>query len=384
MAKYYISSNKYTLQERSTKRGKVYDVVFRITTLDGFEKQKKFSGYSSKTLAKQAYVDFVTQNCELLKKNPLKRKQAFSDGKENLTIDNLIPIYIQSMYNQNKESTLYDRRNILYNYVLPYFKKAKITELSTKVLYEWQDNLWNIRNPKTNDFYSYNRLTSIRSSFSAFLSWCELRYNIPNNLKKIQKPKRRTQKTVMQFWTPEEFEKFISVVDNPTYRTMFYTLFFTGRRKGEVLALNANDVTTNYIIFDKTYSRKTTDKKGYRITSTKNEKRNKTFICEPLKYALSNYEPSAPFFFGGESPIHENTLSHAFDRYISKAEVKRIRMHDLRHSFVSMCIHLGASVYVVADLIGDTVEQVLKTYGHLYEEDKMKIINSIKLKQKCY
>ena len=64
--------------------------------------------------------------------------------------------------------------------------------------------------------------------------------------------------------------------------------------------------------------------------------------------------------------------------YIAKAGVKRIRIHDLRHSFVSMCIHLGASVYVVADLIGDTVEQVLKTYGHLYEEDKKLIINSIK------
>lgn len=52
-------------------------------------------------------------------------------------------------------------------------------------------------------------------------------------------------------------------------------------------------------------------------------------------------------------------------------------MHDLRHSFVSMCIHLGASVYVVASLIGDTPEQILKTYGHLYESDKANIIAKI-------
>lgn len=44
---------------------------------------------------------------------------------------------------------------------------------------------------------------------------------------------------------------------------------------------------------------------------------------------------------------------------------------------MSLCIHLGATVYVVADLIGDTVEQVLKTYGHLYEEDKLKVIGAI-------
>lgn len=54
-AQYYISSNKYSLQERMTKRGKVYDVVFRIVTLDDIEKQKKLSGYFTKALAKQGW-----------------------------------------------------------------------------------------------------------------------------------------------------------------------------------------------------------------------------------------------------------------------------------------------------------------------------------------
>lgn len=43
-----------------------------------------------------------------------------------------------------------------------------------------------------------------------------------------------------------------------------------------------------------------------------------------------------------------------------------------------MLIHLGANFMVVADLIGDTVEQVTKTYGHLYQEDKLSIIARIK------
>lgn len=43
-----------------------------------------------------------------------------------------------------------------------------------------------------------------------------------------------------------------------------------------------------------------------------------------------------------------------------------------------MLIHLGANFMVVADLIGDTVEQVTKTYGHLYQEDKLSIIAKIK------
>ena len=77
MADFYISSNKYSLQERQTKRGRVYDVMFRIVTLDGIEKLKKLSGYSSKSLAKQAYLDFVTNKCELVKNNPIKKKKTF-------------------------------------------------------------------------------------------------------------------------------------------------------------------------------------------------------------------------------------------------------------------------------------------------------------------
>ena len=125
MADFYISSNKYSLQERQTKRGRVYDVVFRIISLDGIEKQKKLSGYSSKSLAKQAYLDFITNKCELVKNNPIKKRKTIADGKDELTVENLIPLYIAAMSNQNKDSTIYDRKNTLYNFILPYFQKTK-------------------------------------------------------------------------------------------------------------------------------------------------------------------------------------------------------------------------------------------------------------------
>lgn len=376
--KFYISSTKANIQERQTKlNGKVYDIRFRVILPTGEETYKKLSGYKSKALAKQAHIDFITKNCELVKNNPLKKKKAVEEGKDELTVENLAPLYITSMSNQNKDSTIYDRRADLNNFVVPYFKNTKISDLTPQRLYEWQDYLWNMKNPRTGDFYSYSHLSSIRGTMSTFLAWCEIRYGVTNNLRKVKKPKRRTPKTAMQFWTREEFDKFIAVVDNPTYRAIFYTLFFTGRRKGEVLALYSDDVHQDYIVFDKTCTRKTLDNSPYKITSTKNERRAKTIICKPLKVALAEYTPQNPFYFGGQHPTPENTITHAFERYIAKAGVKRIRIHDLRHSFVSMCIHLGASVYVVADLIGDTVAQVFKTYGHLYEEDKLNIISRI-------
>lgn len=375
MEKYYIRSNKYSTHERQTKSGRVYDIVFRIVTIDGEEHQKKLSGFKTKADAKEGYLEFVQRFCELTRYTPKKPKELA--GQNNPTVAELVPVYIAALGNQNKDSTIYDAHNNLNRYIVPQLGDTRIKDLTKERLYRWQDELWSMKNPRTGEFYSHKYLSKLRNVLSAFLSWVSERYGYANNLPKVKKPKRRTPKTEMLFWTREEFDCFISVVDNPTYRVMYNMLFFTGRRKGEVIALSPNDITNKGIRFNKTYTRKTLDGQPYNITSTKNESVGFTPICKPLKAILADYEPQAPFYFGGDAPIHENTLSHAFDRYIERAGVKRIRMHDLRHSFVSMCIHLGASVYVVADLIGDTVEQVLKTYGHLYQEDRQKIIDKI-------
>lgn len=375
MVKYYIRSNKYSTHERQTKHGRVYDIVFRIVTIDGEEKQKRISGFKTKADAKAGYLEFVEKFCELTRYVPKKPKEL--TAQFNPTVAELVPTYIAALGNQNKGSSIYDKHNNLTHYIIPQLGDVRIKDLTKERLYQWQDELWSMKNPRTGDFYSHQYLSKLRNILSAFLSWVSDRYGFVNHLPNVKKPKRRTPKTEMLFWTREEFDTFIAVVDNPTYRAMYCMLFFTGRRKGEVLALSPADITEKGIRFNKTYTRKTIDGQPYNITSTKNESVGFTPICAPLKHILAQYEPQAPFYFGGTAPIHENTLSHAFDRYIALAGVKRIRMHDLRHSFVSMCIHLGASVYVVADLIGDTVEQVLKTYGHLYQEDRQSIIDRI-------
>lgn len=372
---FYISSTKYSLQERQTKKhGKVYDVIFRIICEDGTEKQKKLSGFPTKTSAKQAYTDFVTQYCEV-DKNIRKKKKNTTDVH---TVGELLELYVNSLQNQNKDSSIYDKTAVYRLFVLPKYRNSKITDLTKQELYRWQDELWATKNPKTNDYYSYKYLSKIRSHFQAFLQWCESRYSYPNNLAGMQKPKRRTQKTQMQIWTREEFEQFLSVVDEPLYHCLFTLLFFTGRRKGEIFALTPDDVKANTINFNKSVTRKTIDGSPYKVTGTKADKSQLIPICDTVKNELSHYKGDAPFFFGGDVPIAENTLRRVFNSYCERAGVKHIRIHDLRHSFVSMLIHLGANFMVIADLIGDTVEQVTKTYGHMYESDKMEIISRLK------
>ncbi len=375
MPQFYISSTKYSIQERQTKKhGKVYDVFFRVVTPDGALKNKRLSGYKTKTLAKEAYTSFVTENCELLKNNPLKK---IKPEKAEPTVSELIAQYMLTLGGQNKESSIYDKQKIYKNFVLPLLGDKKITALSKEELYRWQDAVWSMKNPRTGEPYSYSYLKKIRALLSSFLEWCRSRYGYPNNLSDVVLPKRRAPKTEMQFWTKEEFDRFIEAVDDPRLHCLFTMMFYTGRRKGELLALMPEDIKGDKIVINKTYTRKTIDGSTYKITSTKADRSQTIPICKTVRDELASYAGEAPFFFGGECPLPETTITRAFRRYCKKADVKVIRIHDLRHSFVSMCIHLGANYHTVAELIGDNVEQIAKTYGHLYDSDVRDIVGRI-------
>lgn len=380
MSEYYISSTKYSIQERQTKKnGRVYDLIFRIITHDGDERQKKLSGFPTKTKAKEAYTEFVTKQCELVKNNPIKKRNT---AKHNVTFDEAAKQYLLSLNNQNKESTIYEKHKMFDLWLYPTMRGMKLCDLTREFLLHWQDKVWSTpKNAATGEFYSHKYLSKVRMVISTFLTWCEERYpgECKNHFATIKRPKRRTNKKEMEIWTREEFEKFISVVDDTTYHAIFTMAFFTGRRSGEILALSPKDIDLEKrtITFNKSITRKTTDGSIYKVTSTKTELKSVTPICETLYKELSQYTPSEPFYFGGERPVHGNTLLRVFKQYSAKAGVKQIRVHDLRHSFVSMCIHLGAPLPVVADLIGDTIEQVTKTYAHMYVSDKQRVIDAI-------
>lgn len=375
MEKYYIVSNKYSLKERMTKRGKVYDVIFRVITLDGEDKQKWLRGYNTKTLAKEAYLEFVQEYCEFVRHRPTKKKDP---TKEILLVGDLVRQYMSTLCNQNKASVIYDKSNAFRIFILPKYDKLPITKLTKEELAIWQDEIWNTKNDKTGQYFSYQYLSKIRTFFNTFLSWVESRYGIRNNFVDVAKPKHRQAKKEMLFWTRAQFDKFIINVTDPTYHALFTFMFYTGRRKGELFALTPADVKEKEIKINKNLTRKTLTGDSYAITTTKADKSQIIPVCDVVQREIASYKPSGKFYFGGNKPLADNTVRRVFIEYTKKANLPQIRIHDLRHSFVSLVIHLGGSLWTIADLIGDEVEQVTKTYGHLYQEDKLSIIGKIK------
>lgn len=376
-SKYYIYSNKYSFRERQTKHnGKVYDIYFRVLENDN-EKQKKLSGFKTKTEAREAYNDFVAKYCvfERRKERPKKDKTNYP----SMTVDEAFAKYKEWMEGNCKPSTTYNRIKHYDSYIAPTFGGMKLKELSKESVNLWQDAL--TKQKTTGKPMSYRYKKSIKCTFNCLLNWCEARYETYNPIPKSEQIRNTAAKKEMEIWTRAEFQQFIETVDVPIFHALFTVMFFTGRRKAEILALTPADVNLKKktVRINKSVSKVKRDGTvGFEIVPTKAYKDQTLPLADIVIDELKKTDLSGDFVFAGDKPISFSNLTRVFDKYVRKAGVKRIRVHDLRHSFVSMLIHNGVNLTVVADLIGDTLEQVTKTYAHLYTEDREEAIKMLK------
>lgn len=369
MKNYLLLSNQYSISKRVTLRGAVYEIRFCVAkSKDGKIVKKKLYGFDSENSALNAYTEWTSRYCAI------QTEKSIIVNK-NTTVVELVPYYLESLQNQNKESSIYCKKKIFDRWIIPKMGNLKIKELTKSTLQMFQEKLWQTENSQTNSYYSYQYLSNIRINLSSFLNWVEDRYGYANNMRFIKKPKNlQSKRMVGEVWTKEEFNRFLAEITDQKYRTYFSMLFYTGRRKSEIVALYPTDIANGYITINKTYSRKTLTSDKFVITANKNNKSGISFIPPDLQKEIDKYTPQVPFYFGGEHPMSENAVRNAFISAINRSGVKKIRIHDLRHSFVSRLIHLGATPYVVADLIGDSVEQIYKTYGHMYQKDKIEVL----------
>lgn len=359
----------YNIQPRETKKGTVYDVFFYIVTPEG-RKHKRLSGYQTKTLAKKAYTDFMATFLSAPVQYEKKSQVSFEDAYKS---------YLGAIQHNVKESTLYEIVHVFKLHISDYFKNRNIEDIKKADIVSLLDLLWS----KTykGKPYSQKTLMKIYGFFTAFYSWCVLHYDIPNALNGISPPKRRNNKEPRQIWTEEEFERFIACVDDLKYKTIFTTLFYCGCRVGELQSLTPKDYDGEQLYIHATLSPKTLGDAPYKITETKNYKSRHVplpqkatdAIDEWIKYKRENGMANT-FLFGDDRPSSLNPIRFAMEKGIRKSSVKRIRIHDLRHSYVSLLMAKGVNFGVIAALIGDTLEQVVKTYAHHVESDKLKAV----------
>ena len=251
---------------------------------------------------------------------------------------------------------------------MPYFKDRKINEITTKDVRAWQNEMLAYRNEE-NKPYSSSYLKTLHNQLSAIFNYAVRFYDLRSNPASKAGNMGSEERKEMLFWTKEEYQKFSEVMmDKPLSYYAFQMLYWTGIREGELLALTPADFDfeKGTVKISKTYQRL----KGQDvITSPKTKKSNRTvqmpdFLCTEMQEFFSmqyGLKKKDRVFTVTKSYLH-----HEMERGAKEAGVKRIRIHDLRHSHISLLIDMGFSAVAIADRVGHESIEITYRYAHLF------------------
>ena len=185
----------------------------------------------------------------------------------------------------------------------------------------------------------------------------------------------------MQTWSPEEFDQFLGCVDSTLYRTYFETLYWTGMRRGEAIALQIQDVSTDGWI--NIHASQRTASEGLKPTKTKQSRKIQAdpVLLDHLLKLKETFKHG--YLFGGDTPLSPTTINRIFNNAIKQSGVRPIRIHDLRHSHATWLINNGVNIVAVSKRLGhSTIEQTLKTYTHLLQSTDEQMMATIAVARK--
>lgn len=320
---------------------------FYYETWDGCKRQTTKRGFPTKKAALEWEHEF----------------KASAKAEMTMTMESFVKVYFNDKKGELKERSLKSKRYMIEAHIIPYFGDRKVKDITASDIIQWQ----NIMREKG---FAQTYLRMIQNQMTALFTHAYNIYGLSVNPCKKVKKMGKSDANKLNFWTKEEYDKFIATVDTKDrYYTLFEILFWTGCRIGEALALTVDDIDfgNNQIHISKTYYRM--DKEDV-ITTPKTEQSVRTIdIPEFLKKEIQEYVNRLYKPQGNDRlfPVVAEAVQHKMKRHIEKAELKKIRVHDLRHSHVAYLIHQGIQPLIIKERLGHRdIKITLNTYGHLY------------------
>ena len=201
---------------------------------------------------------------------------------------------------------------------------------------QWQNSLTSYRDENGKP-YAQTYLKCINNQLTAIFNYAVKYYGLKENPchKAGSMGKKKADERL--FWTKDEFQTFIEgMKDRPASYTVFMTMYYTGIREGELLALTPSDIDfeKKTLTVNKSYQRLG---KEDIITTPKTPKSIRTIpipdgLCNCLQEYMSHcygLQKDDRLF-----PYTKSFLYHEMEYGCKASGVKRIRVHDIRHPYV--------------------------------------------------
>ena len=305
----------------ATRDGKTWRSQFYYEDWQGVRHKKNKRGFKTKAEAEEWERNFRQQ----------QRKDL------DINFENFVEIYFADVENRLRESTIKNKRYVFDLKVTPYFKKKKMCEIKTSDIRAWQNEL-------IKQGYAPTYLKSINNQLAALFNYAVRYYDLNDN------PCRKAGSI--------------------------------GKSKADDMALTYEDIDLEKRIISISKSYQRLDGKDV-ITPPKTPKSNRKitippFLVEELKEYCSHLYgimPNERMF-----RFTKSYMEHEIVRGIKETGVKRIRIHDLRHSHASLLVELGFQPLAIAERLGnEKIETTLNTYSHLYPNKQAELADRLEL-----
>ena len=342
-------------------------VIYRYTDWTGERKQSQKRGFKTKREA-------LAWEREQLNKATADLDMTFASFVEQYTAD---------MKTRIKENTWATKDHIIRTKLLPYFGKLKMCNITAQQIITWQNEMLDHKD-EHGEKYSPVYLRSVNSQLSAIFNHAVRYYNLRENPCKKAGSMGKKKNREMLFWTKEEYLKFAEVMmDKPLSFYAFEMLYWCGIREGELLALTPADFDFEKCTVSITKSYQRLNGQDL-ITTPKTEKSNRIikmpqFLADEMQDYLKQLygiKPNDRMFTVTKSYLHRE-----MDRGAKEAGVKRIRIHDIRHSAVSLLIDMGFSATAIADRVGHESIDITYNYAHLFPSKQTEMAEKLNMER---
>lgn len=343
--------------QRDPKTGK-WLVQFRYTDWTGQSKKTTKRSFGTKKQAEEWLRSFLTAKA----------------ADVDMAFGSLVELYFEDLSTRLREYTLRNKHYLIDRKILPYFKDKPINSITPADIRKWQVEM-------LSHGYADTFLRSVYNQLNAVFNYAVTFYNLRENPCHKAGSIGKKNAEEMKYWTKEEFEKFIAAVSNkPTSRVIFTTLFYTELREGELLALTPTDIDfqNRTLRVSKSYQR--IEQRDV-ITDPKTPKSKRIISIPPFLADMLQEYISSIYEIKKNSHIFPHTkhyLVKEMTRGCMASGVKKIRIHDLRHSHCALCFSLGFAPLEVAERLGhDDPKTTLRIYAHVYPEAGQQISDKL-------
>jgi integrase len=289
------------------------------------------------------------------------RRKAMGLGEEVPTVAQFEEEFFGVLEGEGlKRSTLDSYRTIMRMHIGPHFGSMRLHEISPRDVEAFKRSRAKLT-PKT----IRNHLAVLSKVFST-----ARRLDIIRETPHVEMPRQQPH-TGVDFWSFEEVERVLEQLPSePLIEHWVRLALACGLRCGELTALQWGDVDLK--------QRQVVVRRQLHKLRLSTPKSNRLRVVPLSQAAVDAFEAQRPRTFmrafGTEDDwvfqdevgyVTLDRVKRGFWRVVARAGVKRIRLHDLRHTFASHCVMRGVPIEVLQQWLGHSDIRMTMRYAHL-------------------